>query len=128
MLLDSGASNTFVSPHTLQRLDRRVQVRKPKIPLLVTIANGERLETDGFVFLLVKIGDWAGRIRAWILPTEYDIILGRDFLQAENPQIDWRTSVMTLTDHNHRLCTIHPTNNSRIVTRGSVHANLISAR
>jgi hypothetical protein len=128
MLLDSGASDTFVSPRVLGKLDGQIRVRKPKTPLLVTIANGERLETGGYTILLVKIGSWTGRIKAWILPTDYDMILGRDFLQTENPQIDWRTSVMTLTDHNHHTCAIHPTNNSRVVTRGSAHLNLMSAK
>ena len=128
MLLDSGSSDTFVAPRVLEKTSGDVQICKPRIPLKVTVANGERLDTAGYVYLPIKIGDWTGRIKAWVLDTEYDLILGRDFLRKENPRIDWRTSVMTLTDHRHRTCTVHPTNNARMITKGDAHANLISAR
>ncbi|KAJ5695585.1 hypothetical protein N7536_005997 [Penicillium majusculum] len=128
MLLDSGASNTFISPRVWRRIGGTARLRKPKIPLWVTIANGERLETAGFAILPVKLGEWTGRIKAWVLETEYDVILGRDFLHSENPRIDWRTSVMTLTDHGRKTHDIYPTNGSRMIVKGEAHANLISAR
>lgn len=128
MLLDSGASNTFVSPRVLRRTSETARLRKPKIPLLVTIANRERLETAGFVILPVKLGGWTGRLKAWVLETEYDVILGRDFLRSENPRINWQTSVMTLIDHTHTTHDVYPTNGSRMIVKGDAHANLISAR
>lgn len=128
MLLDSGASNTFVSPRVIRKLGEAVKIRKPKIPLLVTVANGERLETAGFVILPITMGEWTGRVKAWVLETEYDVILGRDFLRSENPRINWQTSVMTLTDHARKTHDIHPTNGSHMIVKGGAHANLISAR
>lgn len=128
MLLDSGASDTFVSPRVLAGLRERIRVRRPKKPLYVTVANGEQLETDGFTLLPIKIGGWTGRVRAWVLQTEYDLILGRDFLRTENPRINWHTSVMTLTDHKRQSYDVHPTDGSHTILAGAAHLHLISAR
>lgn len=92
------------------------------------VRKSKQIHTSGFVVLPIKIGGWSSRVKAWVLETEYDLILGRDFLRAENPRIDWRTSVMNLTDHSHRTYAIYPTSNSRMITQGDAHANLISAR
>ncbi|OQD82989.1 hypothetical protein PENSOL_c164G00439 [Penicillium solitum] len=68
-LLDPHHSESTPSRARLETLPQRgtARLRKPKIPLWVTIANGERLETAGFAILPVKLGEWTGRIKAHVV-------------------------------------------------------------
>ena len=73
--------------------------------------DGRALFTDSSLRIPIGISSWKGYIQAWVLDLlEFEFVLGRDFLSAKNPYIDWTTSVMTLRDHkrSHRIEAIAP--------------------
>lgn len=97
MLLDCGASHTFVSLETARRLGGKW---KKRVPLPVSLPNGETLHTQGTMDLEIRLGKWAGTKRAWAVGIEgYDVVLGNDFLCTHNPKVSFPTRRMWLTDH-----------------------------
>lgn len=100
MLLDCGASHTFVSLKTARRLGGRWDKRKS---LPVSLPNGETLYTQGTMSLVVRLGDWAGTKTVWAVDVEgYDVVLGNDFLCMHDPYVSFPSKRMWLTDRNGR--------------------------
>ncbi|KAJ5951016.1 uncharacterized protein N7479_009429, partial [Penicillium vulpinum] len=62
ILLDSGASNTFVSLYIITKLGGTAKIRKPKTPLIVTVANRKHdIYPTNRSYIIVK-GDTYTRI------------------------------------------------------------------
>ena len=87
-LLDCGASQSFVSLQMAEKLGN-VRWRKLARPLAVELPNGERMETRASCTVLLILGGWKGRLKVWSLDLPgYDVILGLNFLEENNPQLD----------------------------------------
>lgn len=95
--LDSGAtgshiSESFVTRHSISR--RTLPTAVP-----VTAVDGRPL-ASGFmtqeVYTHLNISDHTERIHLGIVACPYPIILGLDWLQQHNPNIDWKTGKMKL--------------------------------
>ena len=97
-LLDSGASRVFIRRRMIKRL--------PATPVIhqhghvrVRLPNRECLTSAGCIQLLLHLGAWMRVIQAWILDSfNYDLILGLDWLQQVNPDINWQSLEMTITN------------------------------
>jgi hypothetical protein len=80
----------------------------------------------------LKLGDWCCVITPWVLETtEYDVILGRDWLKHVNPTIDWVTGRMCIKGYGTKSTTVYPINlHCRIDSDSDSEAsvNLISAK
>ncbi|KAJ5871089.1 uncharacterized protein N7529_003442 [Penicillium soppii] len=82
MLLDCGASHTFVSLAVAKRIGGRWD-RDKSLP--VALPNGERLYTNGSMFVDLHIGKWSGAKKVWAIDIAgYDVILGDDFLREHS--------------------------------------------
>jgi hypothetical protein len=93
ILLDSGASHDFIAAHLLDRLsipaDRDAQ-------LSVRLGNGDQQDGSFKVpRLSYRINSYKNT-RGFIVTqlSQYDIILGKPWLSAVNPQIDWASNVV----------------------------------
>lgn len=97
MLLDCGASHTFVSLTTARRLGGKWDKRRS---LPVALPNGETLHTRGTMELVICLGKWTGKKVVWAVDMEgYDVVLGNDFLCTHDPHVSFPTRRIWLTDH-----------------------------
>jgi len=85
-LVDSGATNNFLSPHFAERL---------KLPLLpsnknVTLADGTTLNKISFCDVPVRFSGIKDEIPCCVAPIQRPLILGMPFLRKWNPAFDWR--------------------------------------
>ena len=101
LLIDSGASRNFVSPHFLKRHGRLKPVNFPQ-PLLVRLADGsvspapqQLLDTS---VLLTPSFTYTCSFVVTSLQG-YDGILGKPFLTSINPAIDWTTNTISSPFH-----------------------------
>ncbi|KAG0160178.1 hypothetical protein PDIDSM_7705 [Penicillium digitatum] len=96
MLLDCGASHTFVSLETAKRLGGKWDKRKS---LPVSLPNGDTLYTQGTMNLVIRLGGWTGMKVVGAVDVEgYDVVLGNDFLCKHDPHVSFPTKKMWLTD------------------------------
>ena len=86
-MVDSGASNNFVSSKLLNELG----IDSHKGPRVrVRLADASTVFTDRFISVLVDFGGGvASLLRFTVLDVECPSILGMPFLQRMNPMIDW---------------------------------------
>ena len=105
-LLDCGASHTFIAAATIRKFETKLPAPRRSSTLRVRMPDGRAIFTNSSLRLPVGMGTWRGYTQAWILDLpEFEFVLGRDFLAAKNPHVDWVTSVLTLRDHkrSHRV-------------------------
>ena len=101
LLIDSGASRNFVSPHFLKRHGRLKPVNLPQ-PLLVRLADGSVSPApqelhDTSVLLTPTFTYTCSFV---VTPLQgYDGILGKPFLTSINPAIDWTTNTISSPFH-----------------------------
>ncbi|QQK39480.1 Retrovirus-related Pol polyprotein from transposon [Penicillium digitatum] len=96
MLLDCGASHTFVSLETAKRLGGKWDKRKS---LPVSLPNGDTLYTQGTTNVVIRLGGWTGMKVVGAVDVEgYDVVLGNDFLCKHDPHVSFPTKKMWLTD------------------------------
>jgi len=87
-LLDSGASENFMSPKVAERLNL-----EPKPHFLsesVRIGDGSVMPVLGYITTHIEIGEVTARLTFQVASTHDDIILGMPFLQRLDPQISWK--------------------------------------
>jgi transposase InsO family protein len=96
MLLDCGASHTFVSLATAKRIGGRWDKKKS---LPVSLPNGETLRTQGSCAVNLHLGEWSGRKKVWAIDIAgYDVILGNDFLKEHSQYVSFPERKMWLGD------------------------------
>lgn len=96
MLLDCGASHTFVSLAVAKRIGGRWDKDKS---LPVALPNGERLYTNGSMFVDLYVGKWSGAKKVWAIDIAgYDVILGDDFLREHSRYVSFPERKMWLAD------------------------------
>ncbi len=81
-LLDSGASNNFLSRDHAQQLGLELQAGKPSS---VKLADGKRITTSMFVEGVVNFGPVQSHLKFEILDCDCVPILGYTFLTQMNP-------------------------------------------
>ena len=92
-LIDSGAERSFIS----QRWAKQHLEDTEETPRLVTAVDGHKIQSYGSRNLDLELTDASGTRRRQKLALEavdmsgYEAILGHDWLQQANPDIDWST-------------------------------------
>ena len=129
VLIDSGASHSFLSTQLADHLQDYRTSRSAE-QLEVGVANGESLTTRGHLQLPIAFGDWKASVGVYALKLPYhDMILGRDWLKAINPQIDWSTSEMRLQGKDGRhVHVVRPINIRNHVSSVESTLELMSAK
>ena len=95
-LIDSGASNNFISQRIIHQLN--LQTNPLKHQLTVKSADGTTLSCNSYTSLKLKLSNLQIRITLRIIDIVPDIVLGLPFLQTYNPIIDWRSRIITIKD------------------------------
>ncbi len=86
-LLDSGASNNFVSSHLLKQLGL-VSYGGPRVR--VRLADRSYVVTNQYIRIIVDFGQVQAFLHFTVLDVECPNILGMPFLKCVNPMIDWQ--------------------------------------
>ena len=90
-LVDSGATRSFVS----EQLQTRPPMKFIGAYSSLELANGETIVSTGIApNVLVCIGSTVSRVSLTAVPLMegIEVILGRDWLDAVSPLVDWRTN------------------------------------
>ena len=91
-LLDSGASQNHIAAKIVERLGLKTHALKS--PYRVSIANGAKLTVSTMVRVRLNFGKFSLRLALRVVEMQPSVILGMPFLQAYEPQINWRTMEM----------------------------------
>ena len=89
VLLDSGASHTYAAKHMVEALG--LTTVPSSQPMTVRLANGAVENANRNVpSLKLWLGTYKTKRDLLVIPVEgYDVILGKDWLNHANPEIDW---------------------------------------
>ena len=95
LMLDSGASKCFIDDSYVRnnKLTREPLEKK----LRIILADGSQVIASHSCTLPVRFDDHEIMIKFVVtkLQSQFDAVLGMDFLREHNPQIDWTTSSIT---------------------------------
>ena len=89
-LLDSGASDSFISADVVKQAELRPVPLKE--PIRVRAANRQSRDVLHFVRVTVVVGTLHLRLFLGVITTPLPIVLGYPFLQQFNPMINWQSS------------------------------------
>lgn len=95
ILLDSGASCNFVSESLVK--DMPLPTTALDTPVQVQVADGRCSIANHFVTADLTVGTLQCRVNC--IPTElshYDIVLGKPWLTAFNPDVNWKLNAVSL--------------------------------
>ena len=101
-MLDSGASQNFVSQHLVK--ERQLRTLEAPEPLQVTVADGAKLTADRVVHLTVNFPGYSYTDLMYVLPlgVSATVILGAPFLEEISPFIcDMRREARTISFRKH---------------------------
>ena len=93
-LLDSGASDNFVSLRTVQQLGLPLTVLKDPLP--IQMANGQITLVEHGTRPYITIGNLRVRLLLKVVDTPIPVILGYPFLAYFTPLINWKTRQLTI--------------------------------
>lgn len=103
--IDSGASLNFVSSAFIHK--HRMKTTSIKNGPIVMMADGTKHPCEEIMTKMsLKIGPYQETVeRFHVLPLhpKYDIILGKPWLEAANPCIDWQANTMALKNRGHMV-------------------------
>jgi hypothetical protein len=104
ILVDSGASHDFIAAHLLDRLSLPME---RDCDMTVRLGNGDRQDGSFRVpRLAFRVGSYKDT-RPFVVTklSEYDLILGKPWLTAANPNIDWASNIIRVCkgDQSHVL-------------------------
>jgi predicted aspartyl protease len=90
-LIDSGATDNFITPLLAKRMGLQIQkLRIPKPILTVDGSEHKQGQITEYVDLVLQLGNQKKKQRFYIATLGHDrAILGFPFLQSFNPNIDW---------------------------------------
>lgn len=107
-LLDSGAGKTYVSEDWMKR-NGGFHLLPASKPYWIRGALVEVVERDRRVGINLSFGTFSTRIHSRIAPlSNYDIILGRDFIGPYAVTTSWREDLWIFEDDYHRRHEINP--------------------
>ena len=96
VLLDTGATDSFVNPKWLLRAGYSMGVLKPANHV-VKLANGQEEPVKGLIRLPLKIGQYKGTVKLFVLDIgDYDVILGDQWLRENKAYIDYANKSCTV--------------------------------
>ncbi len=107
VLIDSGATENYVSPNIVQHVDHFTPVTNRQ----VETAGGEVIEINHKVTIDINLNGHNDQITAYVFPNKFGLILGRSWLKSSNATPDWNTDVWTL-NHNGQTTQLRPINTS----------------
>ena len=95
-LIDSGATECFVSTRVVR--EHNIKICKKKEKLKIFLADGsEKISSQCLQDICVDLGDHVEYLDFFILDLpKYDVILGKSWLDRWNPIIDWKKNQVTL--------------------------------
>ena len=106
VLIDSGATDNFVALQFINKNRIKTsQISGPRVQL----ADGSVHRCDQALSQTrLKIGPYREAVPTYVLPLQnYDIILGKKWLEQHNPDIDWRANSVRF-DHLGHSVLLHP--------------------
>ena len=94
VLIDSGASATMIC----HKLARKLGTKATEKPTTFKFANGTLYQSKEACKVDLQIQDYTTTLTMLACQLDgVDVILGRDWLKAEQPTIDWTTGTVVLT-------------------------------
>ena len=123
-LLDSGASDSFISAYMVKQAGLRPVPLKE--PIRVRVANGQSLDVLHFVRVTVVVGTLHLRLflRVITTPLPLPIKLGYQFLQQFNPMINWKRMTVQIKEgkKTHTMPVVQAFNSSHAASSADKHA------
>jgi len=106
ILLDSGSDHQYIAKALVEEL--RIPTTEVKDgPTWVKVANGTFAQIPGKARIRLGIGQYRESLSARIVDLpDFDLILGYDWLRRNNPDIDWQTLSVSLTDKDGQFHTL----------------------
>lgn len=108
VLLDSGASCTYVSPFLAAGCPVQTIPNRE-----VETAGGHKFIIDRAVTLSLNTAGLKHKAFAYVLDTKFDLILGRDWIKRMKPVPNWDQDMWVITNNNHQYV-LHPKSNRLI--------------
>ncbi len=104
VLIDSGATKSMVSVELSKWLNRE---KKSGPRTTFQFANGTMYQSNEFCPRApLTIQDYKAEVDLLVCQLAgVDVVLGRDWLERENPKVDWRTGVVELQGDNQAMVT-----------------------
>ena len=103
-LIDSGASNTFVSRAFVRR--HQLAIHRPDQCLAVRLADGTSKPCSGLLqHATVQIGSYTDDTLPFTVLDlcGFDVVLGKTWLNKLNPQIDWPSDTLRFDHHGYSV-------------------------
>jgi hypothetical protein len=100
-LIDSGASENYVSPHIITHLNQDQLIPVPNRQ--VETAGGIVAEIKYKVKMSLNLNGMVAMVTAFVFPTKFDLILGRSWLKQAQPLPDWSTDTWYLKNGSIKL-------------------------
>lgn len=95
-MIDSGSSGNFVAESWVRQQD----LKTIENPCRISLADGSFQDTnEKLPSSTLKIGAYETRIEPIVAKISYDVILGRPWLNQNNPKIDWPSGTVTIKTH-----------------------------
>ena len=104
ILMDSGATDSFVNPRWLARAGYLLSILKQmkSSDAQVKLANGQVEPVLGIIKLPLKIGQYKGVVTLKVLDIgDYDVILGDEWLTSNRAYIDYGEKTCTVRSGKH---------------------------
>ena len=116
-LLDSGASDSFISLQNTQRLG--LPTYPLSVKLEVSIANVDKIIVSRLTRVIAVIGSMKVKLFLRVISSSLDLVLGYPFLLKFDTKIDWkkRTIFITMKNQTHAIQGIPAPTAARIVVR-----------
>lgn len=101
-LLDTGATNSFVSPRLVDELQLQPQATRESIRLVV--ASGQGLDVQEEISQLnFRVGSMCTSARFLVAPVPYPVILGADWLQSLRAVWDFGSGLLRVQKKNYHF-------------------------
>ena len=96
VLIDSGASGSYVAPRLADQLPTR------EIPgHIVETAGGHTTTISRQAVLSLDAQGYKHQVTAYVLDTKFDMILSRDWLKMAKPMPDWELDTWRIQEGEH---------------------------
>ena len=92
ILIDSGASDSFISSSFCKNGFKLIQ--KPSRNVL--LADGSKQVCDKCCVVMLELNDYKDSLELMVAPITFDVILGKNWLAAVQPVIDWKNNVVII--------------------------------
>jgi len=100
ILIDSGATESFISERIVQEKSLRVENSKEKS---IILADGSKQICNSKCKIEVRMENYKKVLGFNVAPIHFDIILGKDWLAREQPIINWKENFVIIKDGNNEI-------------------------